>query len=506
MQAAERPPGQAERKLKTAVKRGVNRVIRPYRPNLHVRDVASINWGQLDEGKGVIGVLDRDGTTVPLYGWDVPDSARSNILGAKKARILREVHVATNSAPRDEIGFVRLVSSNAQIEADSTQVPLSRKDRKPGPNMILNVVASSDNDDAVVAVVGDKLTGDIRAAKIAGADVTILVDRQGKTDLFGDRFRRVIEGGMKWWMDRVPDDFIDDAPHETPIQAIRRLKREGVEIAEKPSPRRKYTEHLPPELWVSSKISGHGGRIIMLPKEVVDAIPPRVNIPGTEQAKKMVQAISESIPGKVAGKIIYHGGGAIGDYMSLSRVKDGAEILYDLARPEPNIKRARRTHLKSIIKDLLDGTTVKHSKRGATNRGAMYDLIGDRALDIMSGLGAVKIGRLDPVDYAVRTGREVVSSGVRWHYNRKGVDVKANAVGKASSAVAMPALNLALREIAVKKPELNKKTQRVVTYIKVGSFLYSWVQWHRRAKFRTRDMPRYEKEKAILVSQTQKKI
>lgn len=135
-------------------------------------------------------LLDVDSTITP---WLEPLVIPEILASIRQARKTGIPHIAlvTNTNPTNKR---RIQHIAAQIKADAYFMPMRFRERKPKPVLILKAMEHFGAAPQHVAMVGDKLSVDVRAAKRAGIARVAWVERLGTPDHPYDRYiRRPIE-------------------------------------------------------------------------------------------------------------------------------------------------------------------------------------------------------------------------------------------------------------------------------------------------------------------------
>ncbi len=147
-----------------------------------VIDVDFEQWKQ----RGIECVLfDIEGT---LTAWGA-QALSDDVVGHIKHARLPKIGIITN-INRSHLARVQAIA--AQLGARDWQLPLSKKDRKPSPNMILKSLEQLKATPEKTIMIGDKLL-DVVAARRAGVQAVIWVNKYGEGDHWFDAlvYRRV---------------------------------------------------------------------------------------------------------------------------------------------------------------------------------------------------------------------------------------------------------------------------------------------------------------------------
>ena len=152
---------------------------------ISVDSITNINFSLLD-AEGVSHVLTDIESTVAPYGVAEVDPSIKKYLDNQ-----RELgHIATLSLMTNKTDEAFVSSIAEQLNADHYFIPRTRAERKPKPAMIYRAMEQLSANTNQLAVVGDKFTADMAAAKAAGAAYGYYVRRLGSTDHPGDRWIR----------------------------------------------------------------------------------------------------------------------------------------------------------------------------------------------------------------------------------------------------------------------------------------------------------------------------
>lgn len=161
----------------------------------HYPSVLDINlraW----HGQGIAGILlDVDSTLTPWLGSDVLPDIAQKLLQARAKGWVHYIGLVTNSSKRNAR---RLKKIAQQCGADGIFTPARLRDRKPRPAMLLKAIEQSGLSAKQVAMVGDKLSADVLAAKRARVAKVAWVNPLGDADHPLDKaLRRPLEKIIK---------------------------------------------------------------------------------------------------------------------------------------------------------------------------------------------------------------------------------------------------------------------------------------------------------------------
>lgn len=139
-------------------------------------------------------LLDVDSTVAPWLGSVITPEMARKLAQARKIGIMH-IGLVTNSRQK---AAERIADIAQQCGADGYFLPGRFKERKPSPSLINKALAQFAAKPEQAAMVGDKYTADVIAAKRAGLAKAAWVDRLGKEDLLLDRLiRRPAEAPIK---------------------------------------------------------------------------------------------------------------------------------------------------------------------------------------------------------------------------------------------------------------------------------------------------------------------
>lgn len=158
--------------------------------------VDGIDFGNWQEAGIELVLFDREGTLTEQGDTQIDPAIAEHLLLAKDLGQIANMGIVSNST---NAGASQLAGAQIEIPRSNVFVPRDRSERKPGPGMVLRAMDELGYTPAQTAMVGDKNTADIAAAKAAGLKRIAWVDRLGNADLIGDRlFRRPYESIAKW--------------------------------------------------------------------------------------------------------------------------------------------------------------------------------------------------------------------------------------------------------------------------------------------------------------------
>lgn len=139
-------------------------------------------------------LLDVDSTLTSWLGANVEPGIVKKLQQARQIGV-DHIGLVTNSRTS---ASKRIEEIARQCGADSYFLPARFTERKPSPSLIRNAMEHFGATPGQTALVGDKYTADIIAAKRAGIAKAAWVDRLGSADLIFDRIlRRPIETPLK---------------------------------------------------------------------------------------------------------------------------------------------------------------------------------------------------------------------------------------------------------------------------------------------------------------------
>lgn len=139
-------------------------------------------------------LLDVDSTVTPWLEMKVAEEIAKKLQQARKAGITH-IGLATNSNKKN---VARIADIAKQIGADGYFMPQRFRERKPRPSLIHQAMQQFNAPPEAVAMVGDKYSADVLAAKRAGIARVAWVDRLGDADHPYDRYlRRPVEKLLK---------------------------------------------------------------------------------------------------------------------------------------------------------------------------------------------------------------------------------------------------------------------------------------------------------------------
>lgn len=154
-----------------------------------VLDIDFAAWAK----QGISCVLfDVDSTITPWLDTAVHPEIIAKLKQARRAGITH-LGLATNSRHQERIQHIA-----KQVGADGYFMPQRFRERKPRPSLIRQAMEQFDVSPEQTAMVGDKYSMDVRAAKRAGIARVAWVNRLGDTDHPYDRYvRRPVENIVK---------------------------------------------------------------------------------------------------------------------------------------------------------------------------------------------------------------------------------------------------------------------------------------------------------------------
>lgn len=180
-------------------------------------------------------------------------------------------------------------------------------------------------------------------------------------------------------------------------------------------------------------------------------------------------------------KFMYEHGRKVATVSTLSRIPGGV-LVAGLVLTD-KLRHGQLTHGVFSGTDWIDGLGAKKSKEGCTERGGKLDQRVDKFFSGATELSLAVKGQLSKKHVAIRSGRDVVMSGVvRPYFERRGVDTSAVRSGKISTIAVTIADNFAMTKTAHRRPALNKVIQTAATGLKVYSAVQSSREWAKRKK------------------------
>jgi HAD superfamily hydrolase (TIGR01549 family) len=148
-------------------------------------DITHINF-ELLRVSGVTNLFTDIESTLAPYGDSQIDPYTAEFLESQRAvGNIATISLITN---RRDPAFAKHMAE--QLGADAYLCPTSKDHRKPAPHMLHEAARMLGVSISSAVMVGDKLTGDMHAARSAGVPYAVWVDRLGSTDHPGDRYLR----------------------------------------------------------------------------------------------------------------------------------------------------------------------------------------------------------------------------------------------------------------------------------------------------------------------------
>lgn len=179
-----------------------------------------------------------------------------------------------------------------------------------------------------------------------------------------------------------------------------------------------------------------------------------------------------------ARKFLYNHGRTAADVASYSRLAIAAATAGFLLADKP--QAAHRAHLFGMASDKADGTLAGLSKEGPTKAGGQLDQRIDKIFTATPEVVLATQGELKARHPILRVARDIVMTGVRAHFDSKGVDTKALQSGKYSTAAVLIADSLSMTEYGRKHPKLTETVHTVATGLKWYSLFDSYRVWNNR--------------------------
>lgn len=158
----------------------------------HHQSVLDIDFAAWRKAGVTCVLFDVDSTITPWLDGVVPPEIAERLRQARKAGVVH-LGLATNSRNTERIADIA-----RQVGADAFFTPARFAERKPRPSLIRRAMQQFSAAPEQVAMVGDKYSMDVRAAKRAGIARVAWVERLGDGDHPFDRYiRRPIEKLIK---------------------------------------------------------------------------------------------------------------------------------------------------------------------------------------------------------------------------------------------------------------------------------------------------------------------
>ena len=379
------------------------------------------------EGRTTL-VLDSESTIVPFDGWDVDPKIISKLLDARSQGIERVV-IATNKRPKKEDDFWQIQWWAEQIGADLVIVPKTRQERKPSPYMLLEVAEHYGISTKSMLMVGDKLTGDVRAAN--NADVySIWVGRHGEADHPGDRFlRRPYEFllgefvlGRKNKMNPPHAEKIEEEPLRHLLETL----------PEKVSVKKEGEPHIPTYVAEKGLIAGYGaGPDITLSKEKLALLREPAYAALTEPARRVFRALHTP---QFEAFMKRHGG-EVADAATYARLALSVATLSLLLSRKR--KAAFWVYAFAQATDLIDGWAARKSDedQNSAHRRKMgvREANVDKVLALSAGVGLTINGDKSALLLALQQLREVHRTSQRRNPAYRELDTRATRSSKNST-------------------------------------------------------------------------
>ncbi len=379
-------------------------------------------------------LLDAEGTFVE-QGVINPDPEI-----AAKIRQLKETNslktgVVTNKKVKDAASFVTLAHWGREIGADIVVTPLESNWRKPSPMMLAQAMVFLHVPRERIVVVGDKLTGDVRAANRAGMRSLWISDIVGTNDLWGDRvFRRPLENYLARVM-RIPLSSL-----RTNLPSLGGQFEANLEDFS-------GAKQMDDPLWWWSK--ENLSTVLGLPNRIYG-----YGIP-CEMPEQTV----------LGSPFLYEYGSILADIMSLVR----PEIAKYAAKAEVSgqLKLATLVKILDDLTDLLDGPLKRRSKGGPTKESAELDSKKDKEATRIIEKAMVEAGNLSEYDYQIREwADDFMSNVIREQLEREGIDTSAVLAGKIAMATVM-IVDILSPLVRRKNPRLAAAIDEIATAAKI---------------------------------------
>lgn len=160
----------------------------------HYTSLVDINFATWHKQGITCVLLDVDSTVTPWLETKVEQEIADKLADARKAGITH-IALVTNANKRN---VDRIADIASQIGADAYFMPQRYRERKPRPSLIYQAMETFRVLPEQTAMVGDKFSADVRAARRAEVAKVAWVDRLGDADHPYDRYiRRPVEKIIK---------------------------------------------------------------------------------------------------------------------------------------------------------------------------------------------------------------------------------------------------------------------------------------------------------------------
>ncbi len=462
-----------------------------YRPTLKVSHINEINFSGFKERGVNTLLLDGEGSFVEHNGWDIDPKIVKRI----KSQDFDNIAIVSNKRPNTEKDFVRLNHWAEQLgENVVVFTPLDRSERKPGSKMLLKAASHFGIDTNQAVMVGDKVTADVLAANRAGM-YSVWVDRLGWEDLPGDRIgRRPVEAGIR--MVTRPNKEFDGFPAPPPSEPAATLRQYASQKeSEFNMNRPQGLEQVPELLWSKSRIIGVGQPDVVLPQEVLDAIPPGLSESfGIKQIKEILYSV-DSKYGEQFDNFMGENGRKIANASTTVRIPGAILIAGLLIADKP--KLARKVHAVLASTDIIDGWAARKDfdqSKEAKERGGKFDQTVDKIAAFIIEVGLLKKDRL-PLDNSITIlGADLYMNKVaRPRARSKGLDTSAALSGKMSTLLVEFMHNFSMTD---NPSAFNKLFREVATGAKVARIQLSQQAW----ELKKADNNRFEEVKEEMLA------
>lgn len=445
------------------------------RPDISVRDVADINFGELYDTYGITSYLiDRDGTLTDYHASRVPARVKANInKGRQELRdrgVELQIGIMTNTPPSDEASFVGLNYVAEQIDAGIVIVPEGSSDRKPSQIMPLKGLSYFYNRNGTkpseVAVVGDKISADVLAASNTGL-FSIHVDykKMGHRDHVGDKwatrpFESMLhiaqsdfhQGSELPELSTAAQQLIAEMPHrsegslEEVIYVLDKPQRESASVPEW------VNEEIQP-IWDYSRIAGFGAEPIVLPQDVLSLLGRNEDAGETSNTRfgKIKATVGAAFNSAVENK-----GGDLADLL--------ADYRSEIAGPAAAVAILNDKHAQAIgwtasaaLADVADGWLARHSRRGATPEGAKKDNEADKKVSrLLNEALREKYPELQKEFDAISASDDNMTNVDRPEMQVEGINTPAVEPGKEAEAINTAAKMFLMTSFAERHPIARK--------------------------------------------------
>lgn len=441
-------------------------------PVYRVTDVPFEKWH--DEGvRGL--VLDVEGTMGETGSELLVPEYVGRIIEAREVGI-EYVAIATNKTVTTRKDRQLLQGWEDQLDADLVLTPLSPDQGKPSPIMNYKFMEHFGLKPDEVGVVGDKATADIRAGYFAGVGHRAWTRPFGGNQHVGDRLvRGPFESALRVNAHLRLTAIVNKLALESAEDGINMNELLSL-VAE---------EITPGEPDGQDKIVGFGVADVKLSEEVLATIKRPAFRVALEELKEFADKHAEE-PAKHLKLFLHEHGRTVAEIFTWGRLAIAGGLVYlNRSDVDDTTKQKISSGLMVLaaIFDGLDGPSARAHKHGATVGGGKRDQNIDKILNTTEDLMILFPGGLTNfADMMLSNGRDMVITGVRQPFIKRGIDTKSIMSGKVAKADKDMA-QIVGSMVGNRLPVFNRRLQRSATVLKLGSMAHAplvWIEQHER--------------------------